>query len=297
MIPPFRPFGAVLTAMVTPMLDDGSLDLAATGKLAKYLADHGTDGIVVSGTTGEAPTTHAPEKVELIRAVKAVVGGKVMIVAGAGSNDTAHAVRMAEQAAEAGADGLLTVVPYYSKPSQRGVVAHFQAVADSTDLPIMVYDIPGRVGIRLAPATLDALAQIDTIVAVKDATGDVASAEKAIARTGMAWYSGDDPLNYAFLAAGAAGVVSVASHVVGPAIAAMVAAHDAGDADAALEAHENASAGISALMSAGLGAPYAKAAMQALGVIPGRAMRLPLLPLDDDEFATLQAALASAGIK
>jgi 4-hydroxy-tetrahydrodipicolinate synthase len=267
----------VLTAMVTPMSENGDIDYAAAVRLATYLLEHGNDGIVLSGTTGESPTTHVPEKADLIRAVRAAVGPDVTLVAGAGSNDTAHAIRMAEVSAEAGADGLLSVVPYYSKPSQRGVIAHFKAIADATDLPLMVYDIPGRTGIRLAPATLDALGQIDTIVAVKDATGDVAAAEKSIARTGMAWYSGDDALNLAFLRAGAAGMVSVVSHVASDRFAAMVKAHDAGDA-------------------AGLGAVTAKGAMQVLGVIPSRAMRLPHVPLDDEEYAALRAALATAGL-
>ena len=296
MIPPFRPFGAVLTAMVTPMRADGSIDFGAVSRLASYLVEKGCDGLLVSGTTGEAPTTHAPEKVELIEVVRKAVGPKIPILAGAGSNDTAHAVRMAEQAAEAGADGLLVVVPYYSKPSQRGVIAHFQAVAESTDLPVMIYDIPGRVGIKLAPATLDALSQIDTIIAVKDATGDVAAAAATIGRTGMAFYSGDDSLNLAFLEAGAAGMISVTSHVAADRYAAMVAAHDAGDDAAAKAISVGLEPVVDALMGTGLGAVTAKAAMQLLGVIPSRAMRLPHVPLDETEYAALRAALAAAGI-
>jgi 4-hydroxy-tetrahydrodipicolinate synthase len=296
MIQPFRPFGALLTAMVTPMREDGELDLDAMGRLAAHLVKHGNDGLVVSGTTGEAPTTHAPEKIEMIAAVRAAVGPSVTIVAGAGSNDTAHAVRMAEQAADAGADGLLVVVPYYSKPSQRGVIAHFRAVAEATDLPIMVYDIPGRVGIRLAPGTLDALGDIDTIVAVKDATGDVAAAEKAIARTGMAWYSGDDALNLDFLRAGAAGMVSVVAHVACDRYRAMIAAHDAGDDAGASVIADELKPVVDALMRTGLGAVTAKAAAQMLGIIPSRAMRLPHVPLDDEEYETLRAELDAAGM-
>ncbi len=297
MIQPFRPFGAVLTAMVTPMTDEGDIDYAAVGRIASYLVDRGCDGILVSGTTGEAPTTHAPEKVELILAAKEAVEGKATVIAGAGSNDTAHAVRMAEQAAEAGADGLLVVVPYYSKPSQRGVIAHFQAVADATDLPIMVYDIPGRVGIKLAPATLDALGEIDTIVAVKDATGDVPAAERSMARTGMAWYSGDDALNLDFLKVGAAGMVSVVAHVAADRYASMVKAFDDGDVAAAEAISAELEPVVAAIMGTGLGAVTAKAAMQALGIIPSRAMRLPHVPLDDTEYAALRAALAAAGVK
>jgi 4-hydroxy-tetrahydrodipicolinate synthase len=296
MIQPFRPFGSVLTAIVTPMTEEGAIDFVAAGRLASYLVERGCDGLVVSGTTGEAPTTHAPEKVELILAAKEAVGGDATIVAGAGSNDTAHAVRMAEQAAEAGADGLLVVVPYYSKPSQKGVIAHFQAVADATDLPIMVYDIPGRVGIKLAPATLDALGEIDTIVAVKDATGDVAAAERAMARTGMAWYSGDDALNLALLQAGAAGMVSVVAHVAADRYRAMIEAFDAGKSAEAEAIAAEVEPIVKAIMGTGLGAVTAKAAMQALGVIPSRAMRLPLLPLDDAEYAALCEDLKAAGV-
>ncbi len=296
MIQPFRPFGSVLTAIVTPMTEEGAIDFVAAGRLASYLVERGCDGLVVSGTTGEAPTTHAPEKVELILAAKEAVRGDATIVAGAGSNDTAHAVRMAEQAAEAGADGLLVVVPYYSKPSQKGVIAHFQAVADATDLPIMVYDIPGRVGIKLAPATLDALGEIDTIVAVKDATGDVAAAERAMARTGMAWYSGDDALNLALLQVGAAGMVSVVAHVAADRYRAMIEAFDAGKSAEAEAIAAEVEPVVKAIMGTGLGAVTAKAAMQALGVIPSRAMRLPLLPLDDTEYAALCEDLKAAGV-
>lgn len=291
-----RPFGAVLTAMATPMRLDGEIDLDATAALARHLVDHGSDGLVVSGTTGEAPTTHSPEKVAIIEAVRAAVGPDVPIVAGAGSNDTAHAVRMAEQAAAAGADGLISVTPYYSRPSQAGIVAHFTAIATATDLPVMIYDHPGRSGTHLAPETLDELAQRDTIVAVKDATGDVNAARYSMERTGLVWYSGDDPLNLDFLRAGAAGMVSVAAHVAGDSYAAMVAAHDAGDDAAAQAIADGVAPLVEAVMGRGLGAPYAKAAMQALGVIPERAMRLPHLPLNPREYDELREALEKAGL-
>jgi 4-hydroxy-tetrahydrodipicolinate synthase len=291
-----RPFGAVLTAMVTPMRPDASIDFDATGRLAKHLVAAGNDGLVVSGTTGESPTTHAPEKVALIHAVREAVGPDVTIVAGAGSNDTAHAIRMAEQAAEAGADALLSVTPYYSKPSQRGVVAHFRAIAAATDLPVMLYDIPGRTGIPIGDDAIDTLAHVETIVAVKDATGNVAQAKDRIARTGLAWYSGDDHLTLDFLRAGASGVVSVASHAVTPLIARMFAAADDGDWAAAEAADDEAEPIVQAIMGAGLGAVYAKAAVQAMGIIESRFLRLPHVELDDDEFARLRAALVSAGI-
>lgn len=290
-----RPFGTVLTAMVTPMHADGTLDIDGAVTLAKHLVEHGSDGLVISGTTGEAPTTHAPEKAELTAALVEAVGGRATLIAGAGSNDTAHAVMMAEQAAEAGVDGVLALVPYYSKPSQKGIVAHLSAIAGATDLPVMLYDIPGRTGVALSDESFDSLAQIETIVANKDATGDVAAAKDRIARTGLAWYSGDDPLTLEFLREGAAGVVSVSAHVAGERIAAMIAAHDAGDTATADRLHEELLPVHDAIFS-GPGAANAKAAMQLLGVIPGRHMRLPLLPLDDDEYSSLASALRAAGV-
>ncbi|WP_371327676.1 4-hydroxy-tetrahydrodipicolinate synthase [Demequina sp. NBRC 110053] len=289
------PFGTVLTAMVTPMHADGELDLEACAQLAKHLVAHGSDGLVLSGTTGEAPTTHAPEKVALIQAVREAVGPDVTLITGAGSNDTAHAIRMAEQGAEAGVDGILALVPYYSKPSQKGIVAHLTAIAAASDLPVMLYDIPGRTGIALTDDSYDALAAVETIVANKDATGAVEPAKDRIARTGLAWYSGDDPLTLDFLRAGAVGVVSVTAHVAGERIAAMIAAHGAGDTARAEALHDELMPVHDAIFN-GPGAANAKAAMQLLGVIPGRHSRLPLLPLDDEELAALAAALRAGGV-
>lgn len=294
---PSRPFGAVLTAMVTPMSEDGKLDLDAAATLATHLVDNGHDGLVLNGTTGEAPTTHAPQKADLIRAVVDAVGDRARIVAGAGSNDTLHAVRMAEQAAEAGAHGLLVVSPYYSRPSQDGIVRHISAVADATDLPVMLYDVPGRTGVRMAQATLDALAAHDRVVAVKDATGDVYTAATAAARTGLAWYSGDDSLLLPFLAHGAAGIVSVAGHVVGPQLAAIIAAHDAGDNARALEIFLSIAPAIDALNGRGFQAVAAKAAVQALGLIPSRHLRLPLVAASDAEVEEVRSGLRAAGIE
>lgn len=290
-----RPFGTVLTAMVTPMHEGGALDLEAAQSLARFLVAHGSDGLVLSGTTGEAPTTHAPEKVDLLRAVREAVGPDVTLLTGAGSNDTAHAVRMAEQGAEAGADGILALTPYYSRPSQAGVVAHFRAIVGATDLPVMIYDIPGRTALAISDESYDALAALGRVVAVKDATGGVETAKARIERTGLAWYSGDDPLTLDFLRAGAVGVVSVSSHVAGRQIAAMIAAHDAGDTAEAERLHESLLP-IHAAIFDGPGATNAKSAVHWLGVIPGRAMRLPLLPLTAPEHDALVARLAAAGI-
>ncbi len=295
MTAPARPFGTVLCAMVTPMHEGGEIDFDAAARLARFLIGRGNDGLVLSGTTGEAPTTHAPEKVELIEVVRAAVGPDVPILTGAGSNDTAHAIRMAEQGAEAGADGILALVPYYSKPQQRGIVAHLTAIHDACDLPVMLYDIPGRTGIALTDESFDELAQLDRVIANKDATGNVEAAKDRIARTGLAWYSGDDPLTLDFLRQGASGVVSVSAHVAGREIAAMIAAFDAGDTAEAERLHE-ALLPVHDAMFTGPGAVNAKSAIHMLGVIDSRAMRLPLLPATDQEYEQLKTALTAAGV-
>ncbi len=290
------PLGTVVTAMVTPMHEDGSLDLDGAIAAANYLLEHGSDALVISGTTGEAPTTHAPEKVELTEALVEAVGDRATIIAGAGSNDTVHAVRMAEQAAEAGADAILALTPYYSKPSQRGVLAHFDAIIDATDLPVMIYDIPGRTALAVSDWVLDELATRETVVAVKDATGNVPQAAERIERTGLAWYSGDDGLTLDFLKAGAVGTVSVAAHAAGDSISRMVHAYLEGDvatAEAEFAAHLPI---IDAVMGGGLGAVTAKAAMYALGVIDSQHMRLPHVVLETHEYADFTAALRAAGV-
>lgn len=293
---PARPFGAVLTAMVTPMTPDGAVDLGAAVELAKKLVAQGNDGLVLNGTTGEAPTTHAPEKAELVRAVVDAVGDDAFVLAGAGSNDTAHAVRMAEQAAEAGAHGLLVVTPYYSRPTQAGVVAHCTAITDATDLPVMLYDVPGRTGVRFAQASLDALAAHDRVVAIKDATGDAYAATTAAARTGLAWYSGDDGALLSLLAAGGAGIVSVTGHVAGTQLAAVVRAWDAGDHAEALRVFRGIVPAIDALNGAGFQAVAAKAACELLALIPTRSTRLPLVPATDDELDAIRDGLRAAGL-
>lgn len=291
-----RPFGAVLTAMVTPMDADGAVDLDAAARLARHLADHGHDGIVVNGTTGESPVTHAPEKSDLIRTVVDAVGDRVVVVAGAGSNDTSHAIRMAEQAAEAGADGLLVVSPYYSRPSQDGIVRHTLAITEATDLPVMLYDVPGRTGVRFAPSTLDRLAAHERIVAVKDATGDVSGAAHTIERTGLAWYSGDDSLFLPLLAQGAVGVVSVVGHVAGRQLAEIAEAFAAGDNVRALQIFRGIGPAIRALNGAGFQSVMAKAAVQLIGITDNRVLRLPNLAASEDEVRDVRAGLLAAGL-
>lgn len=291
-----RPFGSVAVAMVTPFHADGSLDLDAAQAVAEKLVNDGCDAIVVSGTTGEAPTTHQPEKSALIREVKAAVGERALVIAGAGSNDTAHAVRMAKESAQAGADGLLVVAPYYNRPSQEGVYQHIRAVVQSTDLPVMLYDIPGRTGVKILPDTLLRLAELSQVLAVKDATGDVAGGFTKMAATGLAYYSGDDALNFSWLAHGAAGVVSVAGHVCAPSLRAMVDAAAAGDFCKARAEFAAQQPIIRAIMGAGQGAVMAKEALAMLGVISTPTLRLPLVNASDDERAVVREALADYGL-
>lgn len=295
-VTPARPFGALLTAMVTPMRDDGSVDLAAAAALATHLVDHGHDGIVLNGTTGEAPTTHAREKADLISVVVDAVGDRAVIVAGAGSNDTQHAVRMAEQAKEAGAHGLLVVSPYYSRPSQEGVYQHSIAITDATDLPVMLYDVPGRTVVRYSRQTLARLAEHRQIVAVKDATGDVQSALSVIADTGLAYYSGDDGMLLPFLAVGAVGLVSMAAHLVGDELARVIAQFDAGDTAGARATFLSALPAINLICGSGNGALRSKLTLSLLGLIPSPAMRLPQAAADEDEVGEVRAGLIAAGL-
>ncbi|HET7355610.1 MAG TPA: 4-hydroxy-tetrahydrodipicolinate synthase [Nocardioidaceae bacterium] len=293
---PEAPFGRVLTAMVTPFRDDGSLDLEAAARVAEHLADHGHDGVVVLGTTGESPTVTQDEAGRLVRAVVDAVGDRLHVVAGVGSNDTAHSVVLAEQAEKSGAHGLLLVTPYYNKPSQEGVAAHFEAVANATGLPVLLYDIPGRTGIAIAEDTYQRVAEHERIVAVKDAVGDLSRGVRIMAQTGLTFYSGDDDMNLGWLTHGAAGIVSVVGHAAGKEYAAMVAAVDGGDLATALACYRRLVPVVDAVMRRAPGAMMAKAALQLLGVRDNRTVRLPLVPASDDLVAGLRAALADAGL-
>jgi 4-hydroxy-tetrahydrodipicolinate synthase len=291
-----RPFGAVLTAMVTPFTPDGAVDLDAAVALATHLVDGGHDGLVISGTTGESPTTTDAEKEALLRAVLEAVGDRARVVAGVGTNDTRHTVELAQEAAKAGAHGLLVVTPYYSKPPAEGLVEHFTAVADATDLPVMVYDIPGRTGVRITTPVLLRIAGHDRIVAVKDATGDLFAGSEVMARSGLVYYSGDDALNLAWLAHGAAGLVSVVGHVAGPQYAKMVRSMDSGDITAARAVHDQLIPAVTAIMTRTQGAIMVKAALQMQGVLTSRQVRRPLVPATDDELAALRTDLVAAGL-
>jgi 4-hydroxy-tetrahydrodipicolinate synthase len=293
---PQAPFGRVLTAMVTPFRDDGSLDLEAAARVAEHLADHGHDGVVVLGTTGESPTVSQDEAGRLLRAVVDAVGSRMRVVAGVGSNDTAHSVVLAEQAEKCGVHGLLLVTPYYNKPTREGVASHFEAVANATGLPVLLYDIPGRTGIAIAEDTYQRVAEHERIVAVKDAVGDLSRGVRIMTQTGLSFYSGDDGMNLGWLTHGAAGGVSVVGHAAGKEYAAMVAAVDSGDLVTALACYRRLVPVVDAVMRQAPGAMMAKAALQLLGVLDNRTMRLPLVPASDDLVAGLRTALADAGL-
>jgi 4-hydroxy-tetrahydrodipicolinate synthase len=287
------PFGRVLTAMVTPMSRGGEIDEKGTDSLVDHLLATGHDGIVVNGTTGESATLTVDESIEMVRHVKQRAGDRAKVVAGVGSNDTSHAVDMAGRAAEAGADALLLVSPYYNKPTQPGLVAHCHAVADTTDLPVMLYDIPGRTGIPFTTPTLLTLAEHPRIAAVKDAKGDLWASTHVMAATDLLWFSGEDALNLPLLAIGATGVVSVVGHVAGAHYAAMVAAVDRGDLDEARRIHASLIPVVDAIMSTSQGAIMAKAALVELGVIESATVRLPLVESPPEHLELLRSALAT----
>jgi len=293
---PAAPFGRVLTAMVTPFTADGGVDLDGVARVATYLVEHGNDGLVVSGTTGEAPTTSVAEDGEILRAVIDAVGDRCTIVAGVGTNHTEHSVQLARQAEDAGADGVLLVSPYYNKPSQEGIAAHFEAVAAASDLRIMLYDIPGRTGVTIAPETFARIAADEKFVAVKDAVGDLYRGVKIMQETGLSYYSGDDVLNLGWLTHGAAGVVSVVGHVAGEQYADLVARVDAGDLDGALKVFGDLVPVVDAIMGQAPGVMTAKAAMELLGVHGNRAVRLPLVQADEALVDLVRTALTEAGL-
>ena len=287
------PFGRVLTAMVTPMSPDGEVDDKGTDSLVDHLLGTGHDGIVVNGTTGESSTLTDDESIALVRRVKDRAGNRAAVVAGVGSNDTRHAVDMARRAAAAGADALLLVTPYYNKPTQAGVIAHCRAVADTTDLPVMLYDIPSRTGIPFTTETLVSLAEHPRITAVKDAKGDLWASTKVMAGTDLLWFSGADEVNLPLLAEGAFGLVSVVGHVAGEQYAAMVAAVDRGDLPEARRLHTSLIPVVDAIMTTSQGAIMAKAALVELGVLESATVRLPLVESPPEHLELLRSALAT----
>jgi len=289
------PFGRVLTAMVSPFETDGSVDLDGAQELAEYLVDVlGHDGLVINGTTGEAPTTSDAEKARLVRAVVEAVGDRAAILAGVGTYDTAHSVLLARMAAEQGADGLLVVSPYYNKPPQEGLLAHFTEIANATELPMVTYDIPKRTGVSIDPDTLCRLAEHPRIVANKDAKGDLDAAQRVLARADIAWYSGDDILNLPLLSVGAGGFISVVGHLVGDRLRALLEAYLAGEVDRARDLNR-------ALLPVYIGCfrtqgvILVKAALRELG-LPAGPVRLPLVDADEARVEQLMDDLREGGL-
>jgi 4-hydroxy-tetrahydrodipicolinate synthase len=289
------PFGRLITAMVTPFKDDLSIDWAGVEKLAIHLLNTGHDGIAVNGTTGEAPTTSDDEKVEIIKVVKRATDGKLKIIAGAGNNETSHSVEQAKLAANAGADGLLVVTPYYNKPPQAGIESHFRAMADATDVPVMLYDIPGRTGVPIEPDTICRLAEHKNIAALKDAKGDVASTSWVIKRSGIPVYSGDDILNLPLLSVGAQGFVSVCGHTVGARLREMLDAWFSNNPSRALSIHQELLPVFTGTFRT-QGAILTKAALNLLG-LPGGKVRLPLVDATASQIEQLKIDLKSGGVK
>jgi 4-hydroxy-tetrahydrodipicolinate synthase len=289
------PFGRLLTAMVTPFAADKSVDLDAAARLASYLVEEmGNDGLVISGTTGESPTTSDAEKSDLLRVVRDAVGDRATILAGVGTFDTEHTLELATTAAKLGADGLLVVTPYYSKPPQAGILEHFRRVADSTDVPVMLYDIPGRAGVAIATDTMQRLAEHPRIVAVKDAKGDLTASARVIAHSELAYYSGDDAMTLPLLSIGAVGVVGTSTHFSAVGTRQLIEAYLAGDVETALRLHQQLLP-IYIGIFATQGCILVKAGLKLLGHDVG-GVRSPLIEATFTEIEDLRSALAAAGL-
>ncbi|ANS64431.1 dihydrodipicolinate synthase 2 [Streptomyces lincolnensis] len=288
-----RPFGRTLCAMITPFTASGALDLDGAQALADRLVSEGCDGLVLSGTTGESPTTTDAEKAALVTAVRDAVGGRASIVAGVGTFDTLHTVELALAAEKAGADGLLVVSPYYSRPPQDALEAHFRQIADASGLPLVLYDIPGRTGTRIEPDTLIRLAGHPRIVAVKDCSYDFLGAQKVLDRTELAYYAGCDEHNLALYAVGGTGYISTVANVVPAQLRAVLDAFDAGDTARAARLQQRATPLVEAIISAGLpGTVTTKALLTELG-LPAGPVRAPLRPAGREAVDGLLAAYSA----
>jgi 4-hydroxy-tetrahydrodipicolinate synthase len=286
--------GTLLTAMVTPFAPDGSLDIPAAVRLAHYLVDGGCDGLVLSGTTGESPTTTDAEKLALLRAVLEAVGDRARVIAGAGSYDTAHSVHLAKASAAEGAHGLLVVTPYYSRPPQAGLIAHFTAVADATPLPVLLYDIPPRSVIPIEFETLRVLSAHPNIVGVKDAKGDLHGGTQLMAETGLAYYSGDDALNLPWLAMGATGFISVISHLAAGQLRDLLSAFASGDLTTARKINVGISPLCNAMSRLG-GVTLSKAGLRLQGIEVGDP-RLPQVAATAEQIDELAADMRAASV-
>jgi 4-hydroxy-tetrahydrodipicolinate synthase len=286
--------GEVLTAIVTPFDADGAVDYDRFRELAKYLVDHGSDGLVVAGTTGESPTLTDEERFELFRVAVDALGGRATIVAGTGTYSTAHSVHLTREAHEIGVDGFLVVTPYYNKPPARGIVEHFKAIAAESDRPIVVYNIPGRVVINIEPETIAVLAEIPTVRAVKQANDDLEQAQRILAETDLDLYAGDDILIYSFLELGGIGGVCVHTHVVGPQVKQMIQAFRDGDAEGARRIDRELAPAYE-LLKVQTNPIAIKAALNLQGHQVG-GLRLPLVEASDDEIARVRDCLERLGV-
>jgi 4-hydroxy-tetrahydrodipicolinate synthase len=285
--------GELLTAIVTPFRADGSLDLDSFRSLASYLVDHGSDGLVVCGTTGESPTLHDHEKLELFAAALDAVGDRATVVAGTGTYSTEHSVYLTEKATELGVDGVLIVTPYYNKPPQRAIVAHFRAIAEATDKLIVVYNIPSRVVVNIEPETIAELAEIPNVAAVKQANADLDQARR-IVETGLDLYAGDDDLILPFLELGGLGGIAVHAHVVGPQVKELIQRWKAGDHEGARELDRQLRPAIDLLKIQVNPIPI-KAALNELGHQVG-GYRLPMVEPSEQELAEVRACLGRLNI-
>jgi 4-hydroxy-tetrahydrodipicolinate synthase len=294
-VPSAGPVGTVLTAMVTPFTADGAVDLDGTQALAAHLVDvEGNDGLVVNGTTGESATTTDDEKLRIVSAVLEAVGDRARVIAGVGSNDTRHSVHLAKHSEAAGAHGLLAVVPYYNRPPQEGLLQHFRAIADATDLPVVTYDIPKRTGVALEVDTLVRLGEHPRIVANKDAKGDLEAAQWVMARSDLGWYSGDDVLNLPLLALGANGFISVVGHLVASRLRAMAEAFHSGDVCKAITINRSLLPVYSGIFRT-QGVILTKAALTLQG-LPSGPVRLPLIDATDEQISTLREDLLAGQV-
>ena len=289
------PFGVMLTAMVTPFASDGSQDLSGAQTLATHLVDNlGHDGLVINGTTGEASTKSNVEDLALLKAVVEAVGDRATVIAGVGTNDTAHSITSAKAAAKVGVHALMAAAPYYNRPPQQGIFEHFWAIADSTDLPLMTYDIPRRTGVAIETETLVRLAEHPGIIANKDAKGDLEASQWVMARSDLAWYSGEDSLNLALLALGAGGMVSVVGHLVGDRLAKMAEVFWSGDVEGARVINESLLPVYTGIFRA-QGVILTKAALNLQG-LPSGPVRLPLVNATSSEIEQLRIDLAAGGV-
>lgn len=291
-----RPFGTLTPAMVTPFTVDGEVDYEQAAKLATTLVDEGCDGILVTGTTGETPTLTDEENLGMFKAVLDAVGDRARVIAGTGTNDTRHSINLSLRAQELGVHGLLIVTPYYNKPSQAGIVAHFEAIANATELPIMIYDIPGRTGVAITTETIIELAKHPRIVALKDAKADFSATSHVLAATDLDVYSGDDGLTLPLMAAGAVGLVSVSAHVAPKAYRSMIDAAADGDFATARRIHFELQPVVDAAMGHIQGAVAIKQILKWQGVLPNSVVRLPLVEPGEAEIALIKADLAEAGM-